>query len=190
MKSDDIRLIESTLAGNTEAFGQLVVRYQDRLYGTLVHMLGSADDARDIGQEAFLSAFEKLDTFRKESSFYSWLFRIAYNAAVSSRRRRRTTGSLERLHDESGTEPADLSPAIDPSHRLEAEESQRQIRLAISQLAPDYRDALVLKEIEGLRYDEIASILECPIGTVRSRIHRARQELRDKLIRVVEREQK
>lgn len=189
--SDDLRLIELTLAGNKEAFGELVLKYQDRLFGTLVHMLGSLEDARDAVQEAFLSAYEKLGSFRQESSFYSWLFRIAYNSAISSRRRER--GFRQSLDDRkslTGTEPPDLSPTVDPASQIQSEESQQQVRQALNELGPEYRDAIILKEIEGLRYDEISELLNCPIGTVRSRIHRARQLLRDKLVRVVEREQK
>ncbi len=189
MKSDDTRLIELTLAGDNEAFGELVTRYQDRLFGTLVHMLGSVHDARDVGQEAFLSAFEKLHTFRKEASFYSWLFRIAYNAAVTNRRKlKRRGGSLDANYERTGNEPADPNPTTDPSHQLRTEERVQQVRDALDQLAPDYRDALILKEMEGMRYDEIADLLGCPIGTVRSRIHRARYELKEILERSMERE--
>lgn len=188
VKSDDQHLIEATLAGNKNAFGELMLRYQDRLFGTLVHMLGSMHDARDITQEAFLSAYEKLGSFRQESSFYSWLFRIAYNAAVSSRRRKGSRNqSLNSNHDHV---PSDHSPQNDPANRLQIEESQHQVREALESLGAEYRDAIILKEIEGLRYEEIAEIQDCPIGTVRSRIHRARQLLREKLARVVEREQK
>ncbi|MCA8995932.1 MAG: sigma-70 family RNA polymerase sigma factor [Planctomycetaceae bacterium] len=188
--SDDLRLIESTLAGDTEAFGELVLRYQDRLCGTLVHMLGSVHDARDVAQEAFLLAFEKLETFRRESSFYSWLFRIAYNAAISQRRKeRKNRRSIDHQKDQTGSEPTDSRPANDPAYQLEIEDSQRQVREALDELGEEYRDAIVLKELEGLRYEEIAEILGCPIGTVRSRIHRARQLLREKLARVTEREQ-
>jgi len=189
--SDDSRLIESALAGNSEAFGQLVLKHQDRLYSTLVHMLGSVHDARDVGQEAFLLAYQKLGSFRREASFYSWLFRIAYNAAASSRRKKRAVRqSLDAHKDRAGVEPADSNPSNDPAQHLQTEDSQRQVRDALDGLGPEYRDAIVLKEIEGLRYEEIAELLECPIGTVRSRIHRARQLLREKLARVVEREQK
>ncbi|QDT33795.1 ECF RNA polymerase sigma-E factor [Thalassoglobus polymorphus] len=189
MKSDDIRLIEKTLAGDNEAFGELVLRYQDRLCGTLVHMLGSFHDARDVAQEAFLSAFEKLGTFRKEASFYSWLFRIAYNAAVTNRRKlKRRAGSLDASYEQTGNEPADNDPTLEPSHNLQTEEKIQQVQTALNQLAPDYRDSLILKEMEGMRYDEIAAVLGCPIGTVRSRIHRARLELREILERMTEKE--
>lgn len=189
-QSIDTRLIEKTLAGDNEAFGQLVLKYQDRLFGTLYHMLGSVHDARDIAQEAFLSAYEKLGTFRQDASFYSWLFRIAYNAAVSSRRKtKRVTQSVDNQREQNGYDPTDERPDLDPSHRMQSTEDQTHVRNALNELASEYRDVLILKELEGLRYDEIADILDCPIGTVRSRIHRARQELRDKLTKVVEREQ-
>ena len=103
--SDQI-LIDRCLAGQTDAFGELVTRHQDRLYGTLVNMLGSVHDARDACQEAFVLAFSKLSTFRRESAFYSWLFRIAYNAAVSRHRKtRRVTGSIDAARAATGLEP-------------------------------------------------------------------------------------
>lgn len=189
VKSDDLRLIDATLAGNPEAFGELVLKYQDRLYATLVHLLGSMADARDVSQEAFLSAFEKLGSFRRESSFYSWLFRIAYNAAVTSRRKHRLVPAGARLESETPNEPVDHQPDSDPTSRLQTAESRAQVRQALESLEPEFRDPLILKEIEGLRYEEIAKVLACPIGTVRSRIHRARHLLRDRLVRLVEGEQ-
>lgn len=185
VKSDDLRLIDATLAGSPEAFGELVLKYQDRLYATLVHVLGSMADARDVSQEAFLAAYQKLGSFRRESSFYSWLFRIAYNAAVTSRRKRRSVAAVS-FEVDAPSDPVDDSVMNDPSSRLQTEESRAQVRGALAELTSEYRDALIMKEIEGLRYEEIASLLDCPIGTVRSRIHRARQLLRDKLVRLVE----
>jgi len=191
MQSDDSRLIESTLAGNRDAFGELVLKHQDRLFGTLVHLLGSADDAREVGQEAFLLAYEKLGSFRQEASFYAWLFRIAYHAAISSRRRKRIVRhSLDDYRERVGLEPEDDRFPTDPSANMQSDDAQRQVREALNELGLEYRDAILLKEIEGLPYEEIARLQECPVGTVRSRIHRARQLLREKLARVVEREQK
>jgi RNA polymerase sigma-70 factor (ECF subfamily) len=162
------------------------------LFGTLVHMLGSFDDARDVAQDAFVLAFQKLDTFRGDSAFYSWLFRIAYNTAVSRRRKDRRGGhqtSLEAAREQAGAEPQDNRPATDPTHSLHTEERQTIVRQALDELAEEYRTVLVLKEMEGLRYDEIAEIVDCPIGTVRSRIHRARHEMREKLGRVLRTEE-
>jgi RNA polymerase sigma-70 factor (ECF subfamily) len=186
--SDDLQLIRSTLAGDRNAFGELVLRHQDRLYSTLVRMLGSAHDARDVSQDAFLLAYQKLGTFRQESSFYAWLFRIAYHAAVNNRRRvQRTPMPVPGLGESTDLDHPDLSL---PEAPIEARESELQLHQALQQLPEDYRAALLLKELEGLPYEEIAELMHCPVGTVRSRIHRARQMLRDRLFRVIEREQK
>jgi RNA polymerase sigma-70 factor, ECF subfamily len=182
VNTHDTELIDAALAGKTDAFGQLVVRHQDRLYNTLVKVLGSADDARDVAQEAFVHAFQKLHTFRGNSAFYSWLFRIAMNAAISEKRKtRRMSASVDVAREQSGTEPADLHPESQPSHSLELSERQELVRTALSQLSEEFRTVLVLKEMEGLKYEEIADVVGCPVGTVRSRIHRARSEMREKL---------
>ena len=182
VNADDQDLIAECLDGSTDAFGQLVVRYQNRLYNTLVHITGSADDARDVAQDAFVHAFQKLGTFRGQSAFYSWLFHIAVNAAVSRKRKsRRFTASIDAARENAGIEPTDTHPIAQPSYPLEVAERQALVRQGLAQLSEEFRTALVLKEIEGLKYDEIAEIVGCPIGTVRSRIHRARIELREKL---------
>ena len=187
---EDQDLICQCLAGQTEAFGQLVVRYQNRLYHTLLSMLGSSDDARDVAQESFVLAFQKLSSFRGDSAFYSWLFRIAVNASVSYRRKnRRVMASIDQAREVSGTEPADGRFDTAPSHTLESKENQQVVRDALAELSEEYRTALVLKEIEGMKYEEIAHTIGCPIGTVRSRIHRARAELRDKLQLMLKAEQ-
>ncbi|MBW3539284.1 MAG: sigma-70 family RNA polymerase sigma factor, partial [Planctomycetes bacterium] len=181
----DQELIDECLAGYTEAFGDLVSRYQDRLYHTLRAMLGSADEALDAAQDAFVQAFTRLSTFEGRSAFYSWLFRIAVNAAVSRKRRRKrgAAASLDAVREQSGLEPADRHPANTPSHSLESSEQQELVRRALDELPEEFRTALVLKEIEDLKYEDIAKIMKCPVGTVRSRIHRARCELREKLER-------
>ncbi len=180
-KSDE-ELINECLAGQTEAFSQIVGRYQNRLYNTLVSVLGSADDARDASQEAWVLAFQKLDSFRGHSAFYSWLFRIALNSAVSHQRKSaRVRLSTDQVAEQTGAEPPDSRPDTSPSHSLEVQEKQEAVQRALNELAEEYRVVLVLKEFEGLKYEEIAEIVDCPIGTVRSRIHRARMELREKL---------
>lgn len=189
VSSADHQLIDLCLAGRTDAFGELVLRYQDRLYNSLVRMLGSGPDARDVAQEAFVTAFEKLDTFRREAAFYSWLYRIAYNTAISRRRKRRATLSVDQLKEATGSEPTDPNDSNDPSYDLHTSERQQLVRDALNDLAPEFRDVLILKEMDGLRYDEIAEIIDIPIGTVRSRIHRARHEMKQKLTRVMQAEQ-
>jgi len=183
----DQQLIDECLAGRTDAFGELVVRHQDRLHNTLCKMLGSSEEARDVAQDTFVQAFQKLDTFRGTAAFYSWLFRIAMNTAVSRmRKNRHVTVSVEAIRTRSGIEPVDDSPESAPSHAIELAERQVQVRVALAELSDDFRTVLVLKEIEGLKYEEIAEALDCPIGTVRSRIYRARCELREKLRHLLE----
>jgi RNA polymerase sigma-70 factor, ECF subfamily len=178
----DQDLIDSCLAGRREAFGLLVERYQHRLYGSLVHVTGSTDQARDIAQDAFVHAFEKLSTFRGQSQFYSWLFRIALNAAISAQRKtQRVTGSVDAVKEATGQEPVDGRAGAVPWDRLETQERQMLVQRALAELPEEYRAALVLKEMDDLKYEEIAAVLQVPLGTVRSRIHRARQELRARL---------
>jgi RNA polymerase sigma-70 factor, ECF subfamily len=175
--SDDASLISATLAGDTAAFGRLVGLYQDRLYNSLARVVG--EDAEDIVQDAFVQAFLKLDTFRGSSAFYTWLYRIAYNLAISRARRDHKTASLDGLKANLGSEPADTQTT--PEARLECKEQVEMVHAALAELTPEYRTILVLREIDGCRYAEIAEILDLPVGTVRSRLFRARLQLRDQL---------
>ncbi len=178
----DQTLIDDCLAGRRDAFGQLVERYQHRLFHSLMHLLGSTEDAQDASQDAFVHAFEKLASFRGQSQFYSWLYRIAFNTAVSAKRKSRLMSvSLEGRREANGYEPSDVSPTAEPSYAMDVSDRQRLVQQALAELPDDFRLALVLKEMDGMSYEEIADISEVPLGTVRSRIHRARLELREKL---------
>jgi RNA polymerase sigma-70 factor (ECF subfamily) len=175
---DEDVLIDRTLAGETDAFGELVLRYQDRLYGTLVHVGGCPDEAREITQEAFVQAFVKLAGFQRTAAFYTWLFRIAFNLRIGRRRRERR----HRAWQEEARLRAQADGQVDdPSLPLESAECVVRVRAAIDDLADDHREVLILREMEGCCYEEIADILDVPLGTVRSRLHRARAHLRDKL---------
>lgn len=186
MSKPDAELIADCLQGRTDAFGQLVTRYQDRLFGTLVTMLGSAEDARDVAQDAFVQAYQKLESFRGQSAFYSWLFRIALNSSVDHhRRQRRPTVSIDAAREQTGAEPTDIHPETSPSFGIERTERQELVHLALSKLSPEYREVLVLKEMEDLKYEEIAVLVKIPVGTVRSRIHRGRAELKEILERML-----
>lgn len=185
--NDDAPLIAATLAGDTAAFGQLVVTYQDRLYNSLLRVLGSAEDARDVVQDAFVQAFVKLDTFRGSSAFYTWLYRIAFNLAMSHARRGHKMTSLDRSRDDFGCEPVDGQPT--PEADLLRTERVGLVHAALAKLSTEYRQILVLRELEGCRYDEIAEILELPVGTVRSRLFRARLQVRDHLAPILREEQ-
>jgi RNA polymerase sigma-70 factor (ECF subfamily) len=174
--NDDLRLIEAALQGESSAFGQLVQKYQDRLFNSLVYALGNAEEARDVLQEAFVQALLHLDSFHQSSLFYTWLYRIAFNVAASWRRKKKLDRvSLDQMRETSGQEPID--PDADPEAPLDRDECCRQVQEALQQLPEEYRTVLVLREIEGHCYETIAEILDLPIGTVRSRLHRARTQL-------------
>ena len=183
---DDFELIDRALEGHTAAFGQLVRKHQDRLYNTVIHFGENPDDAQDVVQEAFIQAFLRLNTFRRSSSFFTWLYRIAFNVVIHNRRRRRPTWSIEQGREIVGQEPADPQPG--PATRCEQAERCRLIREAIGELNEAHRVVLVLRAIDGCPYQTIARILSLPIGTVRSRLHRARLHLVKQLegIEVVE----
>ena len=176
---DDALLIDEALGGVSAAFGQLVQKYQDRLYNTIVHVAGSTEEALDVVQEAFVQAFLKLDTFQRTAAFYTWLYRIAFNVAISRRRRMRTTVSVDEAREATGDEPASRDP--DPTERLEREERAGQVQAALATLSDEHRAVLVLREIDGCCYETIADMLDLPVGTVRSRLHRARLQLREQL---------
>jgi RNA polymerase sigma-70 factor (ECF subfamily) len=177
--NDDAQLIDEALAGNQSAFGQLVRKHQGRLFNTLLHVVGRREEAEDVVQEAFVQAFVKLDTFKRKSAFYTWLYRIAFNVSVSRRRRKRVEVSVDQHRELTGEEPTDGSDG--PSDLLLREEQVRQVREAMASLNEEHRTILVLREMEGCCYETIAEILDLPVGTVRSRLHRARLQLREQL---------
>jgi RNA polymerase sigma-70 factor (ECF subfamily) len=172
----DRELVERARRGDGDAFGTLVVRHQDRIYTAVLRFCGDADDARDIVQRAFLNAWRRLESFKGDAAFSTWMYRIAFNESVSFRRE----GGRRRLAplNETSPEPADDRR---PGDRLESAEARGQVQAALNQLDPDDKKIIVLKEIDDRSYDEIAEILEIPKGTVRSRLFRAREALRDKL---------
>ncbi len=182
--NDDHVLIAETLAGDAAAFGQLVRKYQDRLYNALVQSLGMWDEAHDVVQDSFVQAFLKLHSFQGQSKFYTWLYRIAFNTAASSRRKRRPSLSLDQSRESGGHEP--LFDGEAPHDRAMQTERVERVQRALATLTDDHRTILVLREIDGMAYEEISDILELPVGTVRSRLFRARMQLREELREVVE----
>lgn len=184
MNADDHRLIAECLQGRPEAFGELVRRYQQRLYHTAYRLVGNAEDAQDVVQEAFLHAYQSLASFKGDSLFFTWLYRIAVNTAISLKRKQRAVLSLHARQElESRLEPADVSVGAQPHQALEQAEEVQRLQRALAQLSPEHRTVLILKELEGHKYETMAEILGVPIGTIRSRLHRARLELREILRR-------
>src|SRR5438067_13060647 len=150
-------------------------RYQDRLYNTVYRLVDHAEDAHDVVQDAFLNAYQSLDSFKGDSRFFTWLYRIAVNTAISHKRKQRIVLSINAgRNGEPLIEPLDDSAATQPGHALETREQERRIQKALNQLSPEHRTVLILKDMEGQKYETMAEILQVPIGTVRSRLHRAR----------------
>lgn len=185
-QATDAKLIAETLRGKPAAFGDLVRRYQDRLAHTVTHLCGSAEDAQDVVQDTFVQAFVKLDSFRGTSAFYTWLYRIAFNLTMSRRRGRRPPVSIE-ARREAGIDPIDDGDG--PSAHLEQQDRTAQVQAALQRLSDDHRQVLVLRELDGWSYEQMAELLALPVGTIRSRLHRARLELKQYLQTAVEDEQ-
>jgi RNA polymerase sigma-70 factor (ECF subfamily) len=179
--SDDLHLIAECLQGHPAAFGELVRRHQDRLFNTVFRMVDNAEDAQDIVQEAFLNAYQSLESFKGDSLFFTWLYRIAVNTAISFKRKKRVMVRIDGPGGETVLEPLDQSELTRPGHAMEQAEQEQRIQRALGRLSPEHRAVLVLKDMEGQKYEEMAEALGVPIGTIRSRLHRARLELREVL---------
>lgn len=178
---DDSLLVRRCQGGDLAAFDLLVGRYQDKVFNAVYRMTGHYEDARDLTQEAFLKALAGLDRFRGGSSFYTWIFRIAANAAISWRRKSGRVTAADLAGTDAplpGTTVGAGSGPAGPQQAAETSEAAVEVQRALDKLDPEFRAALVLKDIEGCDYEEIAEILEVPLGTVKSRIHRARMEMR------------
>ena len=183
---EDLAVIERVKEGGTEAFGKLVLKYQDRVFNACWRICGHLDDARDFTQEAFVRALENIESFRGQSSFYTWIFRIAVNLALSGRRKAATRqmASLDQIADASGTQAAELVACKndnDVGGTIETggdTDARQAIIRALNSLDEDHRAVIVLRDIEGMNYDEVGEILDIPAGTVRSRLHRGRMALR------------
>ncbi len=178
-EKDEANWLRAARAGDHHAFGRLVEKHQQRLFHCLLRLCGSADDAEELAQDAFVQAFVKLDSFQENAAFFTWLYRIAFNLAASRARRRRPRTSLDAVIEAGAPEPTTSEHAPD-GQMLEQERSQL-VHHAIGRLPQEHRQVIVLREIEGLDYQQIADVLETPIGTVRSRLSRARLQLRELL---------
>jgi RNA polymerase sigma-70 factor (ECF subfamily) len=182
-------LVARCQAGDREAFDALVRIHQDRVYNAIVRFTGDRDRALDIAQKAFLNAFLKIRQFEAKSSFGTWLYRIAINLCISEGRGRKGEPvSLSVVGARAREEGADFDPPDPggaPDRPLESRETQAVVQAAIRSLDEEFRAVLVLRDIEDRSYDEIAAVLGVPKGTVRSRLHRARMELKGKLGKVL-----
>jgi len=186
---DDLTLVKRFRQGDMESFSLLVAKYQDRIYNMLLRMCGRAADAEELAQEAFLRAMERIGQFHGRSKFYTWLFRIAANLAISHRRR----GGRIKFHSLSGPEDGDSSAAdaltsptasrrrMGPAESVVAVETHERVMAALGELDDEFRLVIVLRDIEEMDYVQVADVMNVPVGTVKSRLHRARAMLRDRL---------
>ena len=180
----DQQLVERVQAGDKAAFDLLVRKYQHRVLKLVGRFVSDAAEAEDVAQEAFLKAYRALASFRGDSAFYTWLYRIAINTAKNalvSNRRRPVDFDLDLQDPEQYDRHARLKEGDTPEGVLLTEETRNVVERAMEQLPEDLRTAIILRELEGLSYEEIAEAMDCPVGTVRSRIFRAREAIDKKL---------
>ena len=191
MSIDDVdaQLVERAKGGDPKAFEMLVIKYQRRIERLIARMVRDVDLVQDIAQESFIRAYRALPQFRGDSAFYTWLYRIAVNTAkkalVDLKRDPLVTesarASMNDDDDETSRVERELSDGETPEAVLASKEIAQAVNAAIEALSDDLRQAITLREIEGLSYDEIAELMNCPIGTVRSRIFRARESIAQRL---------
>ena len=181
----DQQLVERAQRGDKRAFELLVAKYQRKLGRLLSRLVRDPAEVEDVTQEAFIKAYRALPAFRGDSAFYTWLYRIAINTAknylVALGRRAPTTTEFDHEDAENFEEAEALRDAATPESELHGKQIASTVNRAMDALPEDLRTAITLREIEGLSYEEIATLMNCPIGTVRSRIFRAREAIADKL---------
>ena len=201
-----IELLKRAQRGDRAAYGQLVVLYQDRVYNAILRMVGNRDEAAELAQEAFTRGLSNLNSFRGDAAPYTWLFRIAVNLAISQLRRVQrhrvfsldggSSGGGRNGRDHGGdSNPQDQAAALldrirqqqrdtaqdHPSHAMEQRERAEQVVAALGRIDPEYRAVLVMRDVEGFDYQQMADVLGLPLGTLKSRLFRARIALRDEL---------
>ena len=173
--ADDIELIRRFEHGSRSAFEELVRKYQDKIFNVCCYMLHDRDNAQDAAQEVFLKAYSRLKDFRRDCALYSWLYRIAVNTCLDQKRK--SPDAADSFEPTPSVEDLPTS-GPSPEQLYQSKETGQAIQAALQKLPDILRAAIVLKEIEGLSYEEIADSLDTSIGTVKSRISRAREELR------------
>jgi RNA polymerase sigma factor RpoE len=178
---DEQKLVQRARKGDLAAYDDLVRRYQERIYATVYHMTSNHEDANDLAQESFIKAFQALRSFKGDSSFFTWVYRIAVNKTINflKQRKNRTLLSLDDVDFNAEHDP-DLVALVSqktPRRDLNLTELQEKLNEAMQKLSEDHRLVIVLHDIQGLSHDEISKIMDCNIGTVRSRLFYARQQM-------------
>lgn len=178
---DELELVRRARRGSLEAYDELVRRYQERIYATIYHMTSNHEDAHDLAQETFVKAYRVLKSFKGTSSFYTWIYRIAVNKTINflKQRRNRTHVSLNDLDSNIERNPDLVALVSDktPRRDMNLVELQEKLNAAMQKLSEPHRLVVTLHDVQGLPHEEIAKIMDCNIGTVRSRLFYARQQL-------------
>lgn len=189
--SDELELVARCQTGDTEAFNELVTRYRQRAFAMIYHMVRNDQDAWDLAQDGFLKAWKSIGRFRGQSSFYTWLYRILMNVTIDWLRRQKIASGTEfddaigLHHIEPGAATAPRAE-MQPAERISDQEIRTRIDGAIARLSPEHRAAIVMRELDGLEYTEIAEAMDCSVGTVMSRLFYARKKLQTMLKDVYE----
>ena len=189
-KDKDLILVRRAKRGDYKAFDLLVLKYQSRIIGISMKFVKDIQIAEDIAQESFIKAYKSLNSFREESAFYTWLYRIAANTSknyLTSKRRKKEYSESEIFSSEdANVDIFDIPGGDSPEEILAANNLREVIFESLSNLPEDIRTAISLREFEGLSYEEISEVLDCPIGTVRSRIFRGREIIQEKISPLLE----
>ncbi|MFZ9993837.1 MAG: RNA polymerase sigma factor RpoE [Steroidobacteraceae bacterium] len=188
-EQSDLALVQLAQRGDPGAFDALVRRYQHKVVKLVLRYVRDPAEAEDIAQEAFIKAYRALPRFRGDSAFYTWLYRIAINTAknvLAARGRSPVSYDIDKDSDEASSMESYMKDTATPEALAMTDEIRSTVNQAIDQLPEDLRTAIVLRELEGLSYDEIAQAMSCPVGTVRSRIFRAREAIDARLREVFE----
>ena len=188
---NDLQLVARSQAGDTAAFNELVTRYRSRAFSMIYQMTRNEQDAWDLAQDGFVKAWKSIGRFRGQSSFYTWLYRILMNVTIDSMRRKHIQSGIE-FDDQIGLRQIEPGAAtapraeLQPAEKISDQEIRGRIDEAIAKLSPEHRAAIVMREIDGLEYTEIAAAMECSLGTVMSRLFYARKKLQSLLKDVYE----
>ena len=180
VEQTDLELVRRAQRGERGAFDLLVLRYQHRVVKLVARLLRDPTEAEDVAQDAFVKAYRALGSFRGDSAFYTWLYRIAVNTArnsMASRQRRPLDYEADLNESEQAAVESRMRHGDTPEAAALSDEIHRTVNHAVEQLPEDLRTAIILREVEGLSYEEIAEAMDCPVGTVRSRIFRAREAI-------------
>jgi len=185
-RAEEAGIVRRAQKGDLAAYDELVRRYQERIYATIYHMTSNHEDANDLAQESFIKGFQALKTFKGGSSFYTWLYRIAVNKTINflKQRKNRAAMSLNDLDFNAENDPDLVALVSDDTPRRDAALNELQIKLneAMQKLSEPHRLVVTLHDVQGLAHEEIAEIMDCNVGTVRSRLFYARQQLQGSLL--------